>query len=307
VRAAQSEITKLLTTSAPDNDAALHLAQGYCQYFFFDAQSAAESFDTAIERANFSNPVQLSFAYNGLGISKQCLCEFGAARQAFLKALELSTKIGDDSRASLVNSNLSCTALFEGNYAEAIQCGIRSLELGRTSLPRQHLLAAYVNLTEAYLLTGCPAKGLECLEQARLWKASHPTWRVNFDFLLESACIALMLGNVASALDLTESAERVARHREHMISQPGTFEKLRAFRAAHVVTAEVAMDIARRAQQRFRQRHPLSYLDALAATAWLERRTIGRYSNETETALAVFETVGAKGKRDLQRAEGFLD
>jgi hypothetical protein len=57
----------------------------------------------------------------------------------------------------------------------------------------------------------------------------------------------------------------------------------------------------------FRDRVPLYYLDALAASAWLEKKlSDGRYSRETEEELKVFETWGAAGKRALLEAQGFL-
>src|SRR5436309_2483407 len=94
VQVAQGEIAELLKASGPDSDAALHLAQGYCHYFFYDPRSAAISFETAVNRMGVANPVQLSFAYNGYGISKHCLCELREARQAYAKALELAIRIG---------------------------------------------------------------------------------------------------------------------------------------------------------------------------------------------------------------------
>src|SRR5438093_746323 len=198
VQIAQGEIAELLKASGPDSDAALHLAQGYCHYFFYDPRSAAISFETAVNRMGVANPVQLSFAYNGYGISKHCLCELREARQAYAKALELAIRIGDDSRASIIGANLCCASLFQGDYQRAIEHGERSVALGLRSFRQPHLFTAYANLAEAYLLAGLADKALERLETARVWVSRHPTWRAHILFLLESACFALILRNVGS-------------------------------------------------------------------------------------------------------------
>jgi len=306
VQAAQSEIADLLRRPGSGNRGALHWARGFCHYFFCDAKSAAESFERAIKEGTLSNPVLLSLAYNGYGISRHCLCDFGGASEAFLRALELTSKVGDDSRASIINANLACSALYGGAYAEAIQYGLRSAELGVRSLTQPHLLAAYVNLAEACLLSGDPNKALKYWEQAAAWAADHATWRTRIEFLLESASFALALGNLTSALADIESVEKAAWNRERIISQPGMFEKLRAFRAYHASSPEDAVGIATRARERFRGRHPLYYLDAVAITAWLERQICGGYSSDTQKDLELFTTLEASGKRALLETQGFL-
>ena len=306
VQVAQGEIAELLKASGPDSDAALHLAQGYCHYFFYDPRSAAISFETAVNRMGVANPVQLSFAYNGYGISKHCLCELREARQAYAKALELAIRIGDDSRASIIGANLCCASLFQGDYQRAIEHGERSVALGLRSFRQPHLFTAYANLAEAYLLAGLADKALERLETARVWVSRHPTWRAHILFLLESACFALILRNVGSALDLIESAERAARGRERIVSEAGVFERLRVFRAAHISDPESALGLAAEARHRFRDCHPLHYLDTVAVTAWIERRTLGRHSDETANSLDLFSKLEAPGKKALLEAQGFL-
>jgi len=306
VQVAQREIATLLKASGAESDAGLHLAQGYCHYFFYDVRSAAISFETAVKRMGVANPVQLSFAYNGYGISKHCLCELREARQAYAKALELATRIGDDSRASIISANLCCASLFQGDYQRAIEHGERSVELGLRSFRQPHLFTAYANLAEAYLLAGLSDKALECLETARVWVSRHPTWRAHILFLLESACFALILRNVGSALDLIESAERAARGRERIVSEAGVFERLRVFRAAHLSDPESALGLAAEARHRFRDCHPLHYLDTVAVTAWIERRALGRHSDETAKNLDLFSKLEAPGKKALLEAQGFL-
>ena len=48
------------------------------------------------------------------------------------------------------------------------------------------------------------------------------------------------------------------------------------------------------------------FLQALAATAWLEKRRFGRYSEMTAEALRLFEDTRAYGLRGLLAAQGFL-
>jgi len=47
-------------------------------------------------------------------------------------------------------------------------------------------------------------------------------------------------------------------------------------------------------------------LTVLAATAWLERRTLGCNTSETLAELEVFDTPSLRGYRALQVAQGFL-
>jgi hypothetical protein len=47
------------------------------------------------------------------------------------------------------------------------------------------------------------------------------------------------------------------------------------------------------------------YLDILAAKAWLETWT-GQLAETTECELAIFERIGASGRRALLAAQGFL-
>jgi hypothetical protein len=56
----------------------------------------------------------------------------------------------------------------------------------------------------------------------------------------------------------------------------------------------------------FRGRHLLAYLDAVAAVAWVEKRSMGEYSEEAAKELRLFETRGVLGKRAVLAAQGFL-
>ena len=60
-------------------------------------------------------------------------------------------------------------------------------------------------------------------------------------------------------------------------------------------------------RSRYRDRHPFYYLDAVACSAWLDKLSMGRYSDETRRELELFETLGAGGLRAIHVAQGFLD
>jgi len=114
------------------------------------------------------------------------------------------------------------------------------------------------------------------------------------------------LGNLSLALSLIGSAEERAWGKERCVPNPGVFEKLRVFRAAHVGGVELASAIAKSARAKFRGRHPLYYLTVLAGAAWLERRTLGCNTPETLAELEVFDTPSLRGYHALQVAQGFL-
>ena len=84
------------------------------------------------------------------------------------------------------------------------------------------------------------------------------------------------------------------------------FRKLKILRAEHVAGGEETLSMARRAQEVFSGRHMTYFLEALAITAWLEKRKFGFYNKDTEQALGLFETVGAQGLRALLTAQGIL-
>ena len=113
------------------------------------------------------------------------------------------------------------------------------------------------------------------------------------------------MGNLSLALELIGEAETAATGGERVVSNAGPFDKLRVFRAAHIRGPDPAAAIAREACAKYKDRHPMYYLDALAVTAWLERRSAGRHSSET---LSELQELGkrAPGKYALLVAQGFL-
>jgi len=59
-------------------------------------------------------------------------------------------------------------------------------------------------------------------------------------------------------------------------------------------------------QQKYRNRHPFFYLDSIACGAWLDRLSLGRYTADSESGLALFDKLGARGLRAILVAQGIL-
>lgn len=307
VRTAQKEIEQLLKDPVALELPVVHYAQGFCYYFDHEVGLAAACLETTIDLlAQSTNVVELSLAYTGLGVCKQCQGQFDFASKAHLAALDLAKKIGDDSRASIITNNMCAMRIFQGNFDEAVYLGLQSIEIGTRALNHPARVASYVNLAEAYLLSGDQEKAAEYLERGRGWIREERSWWARMEFLCGSISIGLMTGNLGWALQLIALAEKTAWGREKAVPDAGGFETYRVLRAAHVTGSDSALAIAASARDRFRNRHPLFYLDALAATAWIEKRAFGRYSPSTESDLELFDALAVPGKRAVLKAQGFL-
>src|SRR5437870_9393446 len=236
VRAAQSRIAELLRNPAAAAIPALHYAQGFCYYFLFEPRAAAKALECARRLlVDSRNITELSLIQTGYGNCQYHLCEFKAARDAFLAGLELALKIGDDSRASIISANLCSVLTICGDYDEAVRYGERSLALGTRALSQPVLTASFLCLAEAYSICGLTSKALDCLERARDCVTKQHSWSTSVEYLHQSACVALIMGNLGLALDLISKAEEAAWGKERCVPQAGVFEKLRVFRAAHVI------------------------------------------------------------------------
>src|SRR6266699_6724713 len=99
-------------------------------------------------------------------------------------------------------------------------------------------MSSCTTLAEAYMLAGEREQAVACLESARRWMDSRRSWRANMDFVCESANFALMDGNLTLALQLIDTAESIARGREHAVPEGGMFYKLKVLRAEHVTGGE---------------------------------------------------------------------
>jgi len=304
IRQTRCETARIIDSGSQLPSAYLTIA--YCDYYTHEIRSALLSLQKVVQ-LNGRDLAQLSFVHSGIGSCYCGLCEFPEALRHLRKGLEIAERIGDDSRASRILSNLTVACTTLGRYEEAIQLGCRSIELGKRNINQPELVTAYANLGDAYLLTGDQERASECLERAKEWVATHDDWYMTVIFLFENASRALATGNVALALSIKREIDALTGSDQQLHIQGGLSLKLDVLRALHEEGPEPARQLALERKGFFRSRVPLYYLDALAASAWLERLFDGRYSSQTEEELKVFEIWGAAGKRALLEAQGFLN
>lgn len=252
-----------------------------------------------------ANAAEMAFLYSGIGLVSINLCRLKDAYDACLQAFELSRKVGDDERMSVLASNLSVIQVARGLYSEAIGWGERSASLGEHT-NSSALQMAYTNLADAYVLAGRESDAVAAIERAREWLVPKRRWKFHSGFLIVNAAFSLIRGNIGLALDLIGQLEVICRGKEGALPIPGSYWKLRIFREAHLGTLEAAQELAQSSAARLRDVCPLQYLDVLAANAWLETRVNGEYSPETQRELSVFEELGAVGRKQLLTAQGFL-
>jgi len=271
-------------------------ALGFCHYSAYDLREACICVQRAICLLEDSrNVVALSLAHNALGVCKYSLCEFAPAIESLTTALELARRMGDDVRVSITAANLTTLHNLAGNVAEAIRFGCISVDIGAALPSHPRLTSSYTNLAEAYVLSGQTGKALECLEHAAWWVTTQRSWRAHIDFLSESANMALVMRNVTLALELIQSLEMTALGREGAVPEAGMFEKLRLWRLAHTAGVNEALEAAVTSRSKFRDRHPLYFLEVLAVEAWLQKRKHGTVD------------WGATGLKTALTAQGFLD
>jgi predicted ATPase/DNA-binding SARP family transcriptional activator len=307
VRLALSELLAISEEpGAADDPLVLH-ALGFCHFFFFEVALAAKYLEAAITVASqTSDSVTLNYAYNGYGIAKQFLCEFASAESAYLAGLNLATKMGDDSRVSIIATNLCALRCIEGDYASSIEFGRYSLKAASTGRSQPRLLSSYANLAEAYMLSGEFSKAVDSIESARKLVEVERSWRARVSFLGETANLALLSGNVLVALETIGAMEKLIWGRERAAPDLGLVERLRIFRVGHLRGAATACAMAEQAKERFRNRNLLYYLDALSAHAWAEKRARGGLSHQTESELRLLDMPELAGKKAALMGQGFL-
>ena len=306
VEAAENGIRDLSETTDIAGMPMAILTKAFCRAFFLHpAEALVHLHEVAELSRRNANAAQMSFIYSGVGLASLFMCRFEESYEAYSAALALSKKVGDDSRTSLLASNLCTVQMNRGRYDDAIAHGKVSVLLGEAS-SSSHLQMSYTNLMDAYVLAGKEDAASECMEGARRWLLSERRWKFRCGFLTESAAFALIQGNVSLALDLIAQLEVVARGREAGVPMPGPYWKLRIFREAHCGRLEEAQRLGAGVAERFRANCPFHFLDILAANAWLEKRTQGQLTSKTEIELEIFDRVGAPGRRALLAAQGFL-
>ena len=283
-----------------------HYTIGYCEFMNGSSARAAELVAHAVELSRDEHPSARRIPLlNGLAICKYHAGDLLDACNAYDEAYALACKVGDDSWACTISTNL-CSAWTQlGVLERALEFGRASVLLAQRALRQPRAVISYVNLASAYTLGGMKNEALEALDHASAILSGESNWEPRVVFHIDSACISLSLGNVDAGLD------HIA-HLEHVIgsnlSPPnwGACERLRAFRALRTVGAESALRIATEAAARFRDRNVIYFLDAVAALALVEREMTGTLSAGTTEALTVFEGLGLHGKRLLLRTQGFL-
>jgi hypothetical protein len=206
---------------------------------------------------------------------------------------------------SVLASNICVIQLARGICDDAISWGELSVSLGEAS-KTSVLQMMYTNLVDAYVLAGREGDAVRYMERAREWLVPRRRWKFHCAFLMVNAAFALIQGNVALALECVDRLETIARGREDAVPIPGSYWKLRIFKAAHRGTAQEAARLVKFGRNLFRD-CPIHDLEILAAKAWLELRTYGKHSAATMQELSLFETRGALGRKALLAAQGFLN
>jgi pentatricopeptide repeat protein len=252
-----------------------------------------------------ANLAQIAVMHSAMGLASLNIGELDNARQSYMTAFDLSKKVGDDARMSLVASNICVVQTARGLYEDAIRWGEMSVALGESSASSV-LAMTYTNLVDAYVLVGRGDEALELMNRARAWLVPKRRWKFHCGFLVVSAAFELIRGNTPLALDLVGEMETIARDREEAVPIHGAYWKLRIFRSAHVGTQEETGRLVRTGTELCQTRCPIQYLDVLAAKSWLENRTFGGNTSETIRELHLFEKFGAPGRRALLTAQGFL-
>ncbi len=305
-RRVREELRSTLISAADTPPIAFH-ADAYCSYHLLDIEEASKSAERAVASLSTSDNIgELALAHTGLGNCKLALCRLEEAREAYRLALEHSKKMGDDCRYSIICSNLGASYLIGGEIEEAIAYGEESLLVGKQAPTQPALLRTWSNLASAYILSGSPERARDCFQSWQRWNQDGRSWAINCEFYCESASLELAFGNTAEALRLTSLAEQGFQGRGSMFVNQGVLERLMVFRTYHTTGAEVAHQLAKGFVERFRDRHLLAYLDAIASQAWVERKAAGKVSEATGIQVQAFERLGATGKRAILVAQGFL-
>jgi tetratricopeptide (TPR) repeat protein len=282
------------------------VTRAFCKMYRMDpVEFLKDVAETMRQNSVKANAAQMAIVYSAKGFACLNLCRFQEAAEAYACAFDLSRRVGDDARMSLLSSNLCVTETARGRYDDAIRWGEMSIPLGESS-NSSALQMTYTNLVDAYALTGKNSAAMELIERARAWLSPRRRWKFQCGFLVANAAFELVRGNTALAIEIIGDMERVARGREDANPIPGPYWKLRIFRAANLGRIDDARAMAQMATSMFRVNCPLHYLDVLAAKAWLESRLDGRISPETGADLRTFDDVGAHGLKALFIAQGFL-
>jgi tetratricopeptide (TPR) repeat protein len=299
-------IERLMSTPEPQVLAAIHYALGYCEYHSRNPRAAAAALRRAVElHKQPFNPGEMSKLLTGLAVCQVSLCDCVSATETLARALHLVERINDDSRASIVTANICLVEILRGEFEAAIELGERSVRYATTAGAQPALGQTYLNLSEAYSLSGDSQQAHRYQRLARAWVQEQRNWRTNVEFLCQAAHFALSEGEKAEALELIGVVDQLTLGRERAISPLVGVELLRIFRTAHVTGPRTALEQARELRALYRDVHPLLFLDATAGVAWLES-TIEGLSATTIADLQHFEMFGMRGRRTQLERAGFV-
>ena len=285
----------------------MHYARAYCHYFMSEIEPALVCLERVIQLLTVTEDrPMLALASNGYGVLLRARCRFVDSHRAFMDALAIATKMGDDHRSSIVANNLCILYTNHGDYARGIKYGETSLAFAKRALRRSDFFPTYDSLADAYLLDGQIDRARECHLAGEGLEGKARRWGEQMLYDLEYANFALVTGNIPMALEFGDRIVRNGRGRELIVPDAGVYYKNVVFWAAHTKGEQVAWSILNGALDAFRDRHLLNYLVLLGVKAWLERRTEGTITDMTLEELRLFDLVEMPGKRELLRAQGFL-
>jgi tetratricopeptide (TPR) repeat protein len=284
-----------------------YYSRAFCEYYSHEPKAAAASINLAIRMLGASpDPSELSRFLTGAGLCWIDLCEHRAAEEALQQALSMVERIGDDSRASIISANMCLHRVIQGRFEEAVEFGIRSVRYSESALAQPVAGQAYLNLSGALLMTGDYESAALNQERARQWVAANRNWKANVEYFCHLAFAAMHAGKKQEALELVAKAERLALGRERAIAPAAGFYLLKLVNLCHLAGPIEALAHARAMRDRYRSSHPLLFLDAVAAVAWLEVTTDLSLSQETSEDLVMFDRLGANGRRRELAQDGFL-
>ncbi len=286
----------------------VHYGLGYLHYASCDIPRAIPEVDRALRLPRTVKDPSLRLSLlNALGVCRYCMCDWDGSTAALMQARHLANQVGDDQQKAKVLGNLTGVFNLQGRPEEAVIFAEEALELTRDGLDNSlQNVTVNLNLADAKLLLGRPAEAERCFDEIRRLVDLGGRWYQHVEFLTESCCLALAMGNVQLALSQIALVEAMVQGRKFGLPNRGVYEKLRVYRTGALDDPRKALATATEAAEEFRGKHLIYYLDAIAAKSWAEGLCFGTTSEQTTQELASFERLGAVGKERLLTLQGFL-
>jgi len=149
----------------------------------------AGDFETAVEEAGKVRELDESYFKAWLPVATKALADDDvvAARQAYQKMSEASA------RGALTGAiGLADTSLYGGEFADAREQLLRSIELAEAAGSQYYLATSYITLAEAQMLGGDEQAAMESIATALATSTGHPRQ-------LPAALMYISVGEIASA------------------------------------------------------------------------------------------------------------